>query len=66
MGFGITKNKNFFKNKNMEASDKTNILIVYHSTQGHSKRMAEAVADGVRSVDRTDVLLKSVDEAQPW
>ena len=49
----------------MEAPNKRHILIVYHSRQGHTKRMAEAVADGVRSIDGTYAILKSVDEAQP-
>lgn len=40
------------------------VLVVYHSSQGHTKRMAEAVADGVRSVPDTKVVMRSVDEVQ--
>jgi len=42
----------------------TKILIVYHSTSGHTKRMAEVVAEGTESVESTDVVAKSVDEVQ--
>ena len=36
------------------------VLVAYHSVSGHTERMAEAVAAGVRSVARTDVVLKRV------
>ena len=38
------------------------ILIVYATSLGNTKKMAQAVADGARSVE-TDVALKSSDEA---
>lgn len=41
----------------------TNILIVYTSTLGNTRKMAEAVADGARSVAETEVLLKEAHEA---
>lgn len=40
----------------------TYILIVYHSLQGHTKRIAQIVADGAQSVADTQVIVKSVDE----
>lgn len=46
------------------SSRKTQVLIVYHSLQGHTKRMAEVVADGTRSVENTQVIVKSVDEVE--
>ena len=39
------------------------ILIVYTTSIGNTKKMAEAVADGARSVVETAVTLKSSDEA---
>jgi len=45
-------------------SIKVCVLIVYHSMQGHTERMAEVVADGARSVEDTQVVVKSVDEVQ--
>jgi NAD(P)H dehydrogenase (quinone) len=36
----------------------TKVLIVYTSSFGNTKRMAEAIADGARSVQETEVLLK--------
>jgi multimeric flavodoxin WrbA len=38
------------------------ILVVYYSMYGHIHRMAEAVAEGVRSVPRADVALRRVPE----
>lgn len=40
----------------------TKILVVYHSLSGNTERMAEAVAEGAKSVARTEVLLKRVDQ----
>ena len=37
-----------------------NVLVAYHSLSGHTERMAEAVAEGARSVSRTHVILKRV------
>lgn len=41
----------------------TNILIVYVTSLGNTKRMAEAVVEGARSVDDTTVVLKEATEA---
>ncbi|MBI2487839.1 MAG: flavodoxin domain-containing protein [Deltaproteobacteria bacterium] len=40
------------------------VLIVYYSVQGHTRAMAEAVANGARSVKGVNVKLLSVKEAQ--
>lgn len=40
-----------------------NVLVVYHSATGHTRLMAEAVAEGARAAPGTDVRLRSVDEA---
>lgn len=40
-----------------------NVLVVYHSAQGHTRTMAEAVAKGARSVHGVNVVLKTVTEA---
>ena len=37
-----------------------NVLVAYHSLFGHTERMAEAVAEGARSVPQTQVVLKRV------
>ena len=36
-----------------------NVLIVYHSLGGNTKKMAEAVAEGARSVAGTEVTVKT-------
>ena len=41
------------------------ILVLYHSTYGHIETMAEAVADGARSVDGAVVDIKRVPELVP-
>ncbi len=41
------------------------LLIVYYSTYGHVHRMAEAVADGAREIDGTEVILRRVPETLP-
>lgn len=41
------------------------ILILYYSMYGHVERMAEAEAEGVRSVHGTDVTVKRVPELIP-
>lgn len=40
----------------------TKILIVYHSQTGHTKQMAEAVAEGAKSIEHTEVILKKAAE----
>ena len=41
------------------------ILVVYYSMYGHIEQMAEAVADGARSVPGVEVALKRVPETMP-
>jgi NAD(P)H dehydrogenase (quinone) len=43
--------------------DHPRVLIVYYSATGHTRAMAEAVAQGAQSVDGTQVLLRSGDQA---
>lgn len=40
----------------------TKVLVLYYSMYGHIERMAEAVAEGVRSVDGVEVMIKRVPE----
>lgn len=46
------------------AVDTVRVLIVYHSLTGNTEALAEAVAEGARSVPRTTVAVKSVDEVE--
>ncbi len=39
-----------------------NVLVLYFSKGGNTRRLAEAIADGARSVDGTTVVLKNTDE----
>lgn len=41
------------------------ILVLYHSTYGHIEQMAEAVAEGARSVEGAVVDIKRVPETVP-
>ncbi len=43
----------------------TKILVLYYSTWGHVERMAEAVAEGARSVAGAEVTVKRVPETMP-
>lgn len=43
----------------------TKVLILYHSSYGHIEKMAEAVAEGARSVAGTAVTIKRVPELVP-
>jgi NAD(P)H dehydrogenase (quinone) len=43
----------------------TKLLVLYYSTYGHIEIMANAVADGARSVDGVEVTLKRVPETMP-
>ena len=40
------------------------ILVLYDTLSGNTKRMAEAVAEGARSLPEVEVTLRHVDEAQ--
>ena len=39
------------------------ILVVYHSQTGNTERMANAVAEGVRSIEGSECVLKRACEA---
>ena len=41
----------------------TKILIVYHSQTGNTAKMAQAVAEGARLIENTEVLLRKAQEA---
>lgn len=41
----------------------TNVLVIYTSTMGNTRKMAEAVADGARSVEGAEVVLREATEA---
>ncbi len=43
----------------------TKVLVLYHSTYGHIEQMAEAVAEGARSVGGVEVDIKRVEETVP-
>ena len=43
----------------------TRVLVLYYSMYGHIETMANAVAEGVRSVDGVDVTIKQVPELMP-
>ena len=42
----------------------TNILVAYYSTYGHTFQMAQAVADGARSIEGTEVRLCRIPELE--
>ncbi len=46
-----------------DSETEVKVLIVYHSVKGHTRAMAEAVAEGARSMDGTAVRLLTVAEA---
>lgn len=48
----------------LPANDTTRVLIIYYSWQGHTRAMAEAVAEGARSVPSTEVKLLKVSQAK--
>ncbi|GKS68238.1 NAD(P)H dehydrogenase (quinone) [Nitrosomonas sp. PY1] len=43
----------------------TKILVLYYSTYGHIEIMAHAVAEGAKSVESTEVVVKRVPELMP-
>ena len=43
----------------------TKVLVLYYSMYGHIERMAEAIAEGVRTVDGVEVTIKRVPEIIP-
>ncbi len=50
-------------NLDVHSQPHPNILIVYHSVEGHTQQMAEAVARGARSLQVLNVRLRTVSEA---
>ena len=46
-------------------TDKTRILVLYHSSYGHIETLAKTVAEGAGSVDGVEVTLKRVPETMP-
>lgn len=46
-------------------TDKTRILVLYHSSYGHIETLAKTVAEGAGSVDGVEVALKRVPETMP-
>lgn len=43
----------------------TKVLVLYYSMYGHIEIMANAVAEGARSVENTEVVVKRVPELMP-
>lgn len=43
----------------------TKVLVLYYSSYGHIERMAEAVAEGARSVPGAEIVIKRVPELVP-
>jgi NAD(P)H dehydrogenase (quinone) len=43
----------------------TKVLVLYYSTYGHLEKLAEAAAEGVRSIPRAEVTVKRVPELMP-
>ena len=43
----------------------TKVLVLYYSSYGHIERMAQAIAEGARSVAGTEVIIKRVPELVP-
>lgn len=43
----------------------TKVLVLYHSTYGHIEKMAEAVAEGARSINGVEVDIRRVAETVP-
>ena len=43
----------------------TRVLVVYYSMHGHIEAMADAVAEGARTVDGVEVVVKRVPETIP-
>lgn len=43
----------------------TKVLVLYYSSYGHIEQMAEAVAEGVASVENANVVIKRVPELMP-
>jgi len=48
-----------------QRTDSAAVIVAYHSVTGHTRRMAEAVAEGARSVAGVRVTLASIEEVAP-
>ncbi|MEQ8267320.1 MAG: NAD(P)H:quinone oxidoreductase [Parvibaculum sp.] len=46
-------------------TEKTKVLVLYHSSYGHIETLAKAVAEGAASAGNVDVALKRVPETMP-
>lgn len=46
-------------------TDKTKVLVLYHSSYGHIETLAKAIAEGAGSQANTEVTLKRVPETMP-
>jgi len=57
----LISNETLKPNKNIM----TKLLVLYYSTYGHVETMAEAIAEGARSVPGIEVALKRVPETMP-
>jgi multimeric flavodoxin WrbA len=54
----------FFDISSAEKDEKmARILIVYHSQTGHTEKMANAVAEGAKSIEGVEVILKKAADA---
>lgn len=51
-------------NPTLEEHSEVNVLVVYHSVKGHTRAMAEAVAEGAQKVPGAEVRLRTVAEAE--
>ena len=41
-----------------------NVLVAFHSDTGHTEKLAQAIAEGVREADGAEVSLKSIDQVE--
>ena len=48
-----------------QRADSAEVIVAYHSVSGQTRRMAEAVAEGARSVGGVRVTLASIEEVTP-
>jgi NAD(P)H dehydrogenase (quinone) len=53
------------KNQINKEDNDMKVLVLYYSTYGHIRQMAEAVAAGVNSVDHAEAVLRRVPETLP-
>lgn len=41
-----------------------NVLVAFHSDTGHTEKLAQAIAEGVREADGANAVLKSIDQVE--